>query len=65
MVGWHYSAIERTRDMAHEYIYHRHLVVIVSGTVDHVTQTAMVRRPGDASAVRVPLASLVIRDLVS
>lgn len=51
--------------MRHEYIYHRHNVVIVSGTVNHVTQTAMVRRIDDPAAIRVPLASLVVRDLVS
>jgi len=51
--------------MKHTYIYHRHFVVIVSGTVDHVNQTAMVRQTNDPTAVRVPLADLVIRDLVS
>jgi hypothetical protein len=50
--------------MAHEYIYQRHIVNIVSGTVDHVNQTAMVRLPGNPSAFRVSLASLVIHDIV-
>lgn len=52
--------------MKHTYIYHRHNVQIVPGTVDHMTQTAMVQFPSQpVGPYRVPLASLVIRDLVS
>lgn len=52
--------------MRHEYIYHRHLVRIVAGTVNHVTQTAMVQFPNQpVGPYRVPLADIVIRDLVS
>lgn len=50
--------------MSREYIYHRHLVVVVAGTVDHVTNTCMIRRPNEPQAVRVPLAALIIRDIV-
>ena len=50
--------------MAHQYIYQRHIITIVSGTVDHVNQTAMIRLPGQPNAFRVPLASLVVRDIV-
>lgn len=50
--------------MSREYIYNRHLVVVVAGTVDHVTNTCMVRRPNEPQATRVPLEDIVIRELV-
>lgn len=66
MVGWHHRATRKGPTMRHEYIYHRHLVRIVAGTVNHVTQTAMVQFPNQpVGPYRVPLADIVIRDLVS